>query len=65
MTYLSDRDLEDIFIDLTQHVNFNGFRTGILNVEIFDRFSDRHLRDEAYGFVYNSNGYFDISEIPL
>ena len=65
MTYLSDRDLEDIFIDLTQHVNFNGFRTGILNVEIFDKFSDRHLRDEAYGFVYNSNGYFDISEIPL
>ncbi len=63
MTYLSDVDLEDIFLDLTQHVK-SDFRTATLYLEIYDDISGRFLRNETYGVIYNTRtGYYDFAEI--
>ena len=65
MKYLSDDDLEGIFLDLTKHVKHD-FRNATLYLEIYDNFSGKHLRDEAYAVSYNTRtGYYDFSEIPL
>ena len=65
MTYLSDADLEDIFLDLTKHVEHD-FRNATMYLEIYDSFSGKHLRDEAYAVSFNTRtGYYDFSEIIL
>ena len=65
MKYLSDEDLEGIFLDLTKHLD-HYFRNATLYLEIYDSFSEKHLRDEAYAVSYNTRtGYYDFSEIPL
>ena len=61
--YLSDNDLEDIFLDLTQHV-IRDFRTATLYLEIYDDISGKFLRNETYGVIYNSRtGYYDFAEM--
>ena len=63
VTYLSDADLEDIFLDLTQHVKHD-FRNATLYLEIYDDISGRFLRNETYGVIYNSRtGYYDFAEM--
>ncbi len=63
VTYLSDADVEDIFLDLTQHV-IRDFRSATVYLEIYDDISGRFLRNETYGFIYNSRtGYYDFDEI--
>jgi len=61
VNYLSETDLQDIFLDLTQHV-IRDFRTAYMYLEIYDEISGKHLRDETYTVIYNSAGYFDIYE---
>ncbi len=61
VAYLSDTDLEDIFLDLTRHVA-RDFRTATMYLEIYDDFSGKHLRDEQYGVIYNSQtGHYDFA----
>lgn len=63
MRYLSDNDLEDIFLDLTQHV-IRDFRTATLYLEIHDDISGKFLRNETYGVIYNTRtGYYDFAEM--
>jgi len=60
---LSDNDLEEIFIDLTQNVS-GDFTTAILYLSLFDDISGEHLRDETYGVVYNSRtGRYDFADM--
>ena len=60
--YLSDTDLENILVDLTQHV-VRDFRTAVMDLEIYDEISGKYLRDETYSVVYNSRtGHFDFAE---
>ena len=61
--YLTDYDLEDIFLDLTQHVS-KDFRTARMYLEIYDAYSGKFLRNETYGVIYNSRtGYYDFAEM--
>ena len=63
MTYLSDADLEDIFLDLTKH-HKHDFRSARMYLEIYDAFSGKFLRNETYGVIYNSRtGYYDFAEM--
>lgn len=50
---LTDDDLEYIFLDLTKHVK-SDFREATLYLEIYDDISGKHLRDEAYGVIYDT-----------
>ena len=60
---LSDADLENIFLDLTQHV-VQDFRTAFLNVSLYDEIGGKHLRDETYSVIYNSRtGHYDFAEL--
>jgi hypothetical protein len=62
---LTDNDLEDIFIDLTQHVSPD-FTTAVLQLEIFDEIGGKPLRDETYGVVYNSRtGHYDFADMSV
>lgn len=62
---LTDTDLENIFIDLTQHV-IHDFRTAYLYLDIYDEIGGKHLRSETYAVVYNSNsGHYDFAEVFL
>lgn len=59
---LSDTDLENIFLDLTQHV-IRDFRTAVLRLEVYDEIGGKHLRDEVYYVVYNSRTeHFDFAD---
>ena len=61
VTDLSDTDLEDIFLDLTRDV-VRDFQTATMYLEIYDDFSGKHLRDEQYCVVYNSQtGHYDFA----
>ena len=63
--YLTDYDLEDIFIDLTQHVSHD-FTTAILHLEIYDEISGKFLREENYGVVYNSHTrHYDFADMDI
>ena len=63
--YLTDYDLEDIFMDLTQHVSLD-FRTARMFLEIYDDISGKHLRDEAYGVVYNSyTKHYEFADLNI
>lgn len=60
---LTDKDLEDIFLDLTQKVKPE-FNSAILHLEIFDEIGGKPLRDETYGVVYdNHTGHYSFAEI--
>ena len=59
--YLTDYDLEDIFVDLTQHVS-KDFRTARMFLEIYDDISGKHLRDESYSIVVSSGGRLDFAK---
>ena len=59
--YLTDYDLEDIFVDLTQHVS-KEFRTARMFLEIYDDISGKHLRDESYSVVVSSGGRLDFAK---
>ena len=60
---LTDTDLENIFVDLTQHV-IHDFGSAILDLSIYDNIGGKHLRDESYGVVFNSNsGHYDFAEL--
>jgi hypothetical protein len=55
--------LEDIFLDLTQHV-IRDFRTATMYLDIYDDISGKFLRTETYGVIYNSRtGYYDFAEM--
>ena len=61
--YLTDNDLEDIFLDLTREVKPE-FSSAFLHLEIYDEISGKPLRDETYGVVYdNRTGHYDFAEI--
>ena len=63
--YLTDYDLEDIFLDLTQHVS-KDFRTARMYLEIYDDISGKHLRDEAYGVVYNTyTDHYEFADLNV
>ena len=63
--YLTDNDLEDIFIDLTKNVS-DSFTTAVLHLAIYDLISGKPLRDESYGVVYNTHtGHYDFAELLL
>ena len=65
MTYLSDADLEDIFLDLTKHVKHD-FRDATLYLEIYDDISGKHLRDEVYGVVYNTyTDHYEFADLNV
>ena len=62
---LTDNDLEDIFVELTQHVSLD-FMTAILHLEVYDQISGKRLRDENYGVLYNSNtGHYDFADMDV
>lgn len=61
--HLTDNDLENIFVDLTQHV-IHDFTSAVLDLSIYDEIGGKHLRDETYGVVYNSGtGHYDFAEM--
>ena len=59
--YLTDYDLEDIFVDLTQHVSHE-FRTARMFLEIYDDISGKHLRDESYSIAVSASGRLDFAK---
>jgi hypothetical protein len=59
--YLTEYDLEDIFLDLTQHV-IRDFRTARMYLEIYDDISGKHLRDEIYNVTVDGSGRLVIEE---
>lgn len=60
---LSNTDLENIFLDLTQHV-IHDFTSAVLDLSLYDEIGGKHLRDETYGVVYNSGtGHYDFAEM--
>jgi hypothetical protein len=62
---LTDNDLEDIFIDLTQHVSPD-FIVAVLHLELFDEIGGKPLRDETYGVVYDSRtGHYDFADMTI
>ena len=63
--YLSDNDLEEIFIDLTKDVK-STFTTAVLHLDIYDEIGGKHLREENYGVVYNSHtGHYDFADMDV
>ena len=62
---LSENDLEDIFIDLTQHASPD-FTTAVLHLEVYDEIGGKYLREETYGVVYNSRtGHYDFADMDV
>ena len=60
---LTDNDLEDIFIDLTQGIA-DEFKAAFLHLEIYDEISGKPLRDETYGVVFdNRTGHYNFAEV--
>ena len=61
--HLTDNDLEEIFIDLTQHAS-RDFTTAVLHLELYDEIGGKYLREENYGVVYNSQtGHYDFADL--
>ena len=61
--YLSDYDLEDIFVDLTKNAS-SDFTSAILYLSVYDAVSGGLLRNESYGVVYNTRtGHYDFASI--
>ena len=62
---LTDYDLEDIFIDLTKHVQDN-FTSAVLHLAIYDEISGKYLRDEDYAVVYDSRtGHYAFTDYGI
>ena len=62
---LTDNDLEDIFIDLTKHVQDN-FTSAVLHLAIYDEISGKYLRDEDYAVVYDSRtGHYAFTDYGI
>ena len=62
---LTDNDLEEIFIDLTQHASPD-FTTAVLHLELYDEIGGKYLHDETYGVVYNSHtGHYDFANLDI
>ena len=63
--HLTDYDLEDIFIDLTKHVQDN-FTSAVLHLAIYDEISGKYLRDENYAVVYDSRtGHYAFTDYDI
>ena len=63
--HLTDYDLEDIFIDLTQHVSPD-FSTAVLHLSLYDEISGAFLREETYGVVWNSHTeHYDFADMNV
>ena len=63
--HLTDYDLEDIFIDLTKHVQDN-FTSAVLHLAIYDEISGKYLRDEDYAVVYDSRtGHYAFTDYGI
>ena len=63
--HLTDYDLEDIFIDLTKHVNDN-FTSAVLHLAIYDEISGKYLRDENYAVVYDTRtGHYAFTDYGI
>ncbi len=63
--YLTDYDLEEIFLDLTKNSNLN-FDVAYLYLEIFDEIGRKPLRNETYGVVYNSQDHrFEFADMDV
>lgn len=63
--YLSDNDLEDIFIDLTKHAS-DDFLTAVMHLYLYDEIGGKFLREETYGVVYNSHtGHYDFADLDI
>ena len=59
---LSDYDLEDIFINLTKHVD-DTFTSAVMHLAIYDEISGKQLRDEDYSVVYDTRtGHYAFTE---
>ena len=63
--HLTDNDLEEIFIDLTQHAKLD-FTTAVLHLELYDEIGGKYLHDENYGVVYNAHtGHYDFADLDI
>ena len=62
-SWLSNSDLERIFVDLTRNVNPD-FATAYLDLDIFNDITGTPIRSESYGVVYNSySGHYEFAEL--
>lgn len=61
--YLTDNDLEDIFVNLTKNARPD-FTSAFLYLSVNDAVSGKLLRNESYGVVYNTHtGHYDFASI--
>ena len=60
--YLSDNDLEDIFIDLTKNVKDN-FTAAYLYLRLFDEIGGKYVGDDTYSVIFDSHtGHYVFTE---
>ena len=63
--HLSDYDLEDIFIDLTKHVD-DTFTSAVMHLAIYDEIGGKYLRDENYAVVYDTHtGHYEFTDYDI
>ncbi len=61
--YLTDNDLEDIFVDLTKNTSPD-FTSAVLYLAVYDVVSGGLFRNESYGVVYNTHtGHYDFASL--
>ena len=61
--FLTDEELEMIFIDLTKNPSLN-FTSAILYLSVYDAVNGGLLRNESYGVVYNTHtGHYDFASL--
>ena len=67
INYLSDRDIEDIFLELSEMVR-PGFSSATLEIDIYDNF-DRYKRTRVFDFwwettnIVTGDGYYAWDEV--
>lgn len=63
--YLSDEDLEEIFIDLTKHAP-SDFTSAVLSLSVYDAVSGGLLQNESYGVVYDPRtGHYNFASMNV
>ena len=63
--HLTDYDLEDIFIDLTKHVD-DTFTSAVMHLAIYDEIGGKYLRDENYAVVYDTHtGHYEFTDYDI
>ena len=63
--HLTDSDLEDIFIDLTKHVNPD-FMNGVLHLRLYDEIGGKYVGEETYGVHPNSRtGHYEFDDMSV